>query len=46
MEHAGEGYDFGNGDVLLLPAAVGACSCRPHDLVILLEVSLPERFVT
>ena len=45
LEHAGEGYDFGKGDVLLLPAAVGACSCQPHDLVILLEVSLPERFV-
>lgn len=44
LEHAGEGYDFGKGDVLLLPAAVGACSCQPHDLVILLEVSLPERF--
>lgn len=46
LEQAGDGYDFGKGDVLLLPAAVGACSCRPHDLVILLEVSLPERCVT
>ncbi|MGA8096008.1 MAG: type I phosphomannose isomerase catalytic subunit [Steroidobacteraceae bacterium] len=45
LEDAGEGYDFGKGDVLLLPAAVESCSCRPHDLVTLLEVSLPERFV-
>lgn len=46
LEHAGRRYVFGKGDVLLLPSVVGACSCRPQDSVILLEVSLPERFVT
>jgi mannose-6-phosphate isomerase len=46
LEHAGGSYVFGKGDVLLLPAAVGACSCRPHGVVSLLEVSLPERSVT
>ena len=30
------------GDVLLLPAVVGACSCRPNGTVTLLEISLPE----
>ena len=46
LEHAAGSYAFGKGDVLLLPAALGACSCRPHGVVSLLEVSLPERFVT
>jgi len=46
LEHAGGSYAFGKGDVFLLPAAVGTCSCRPHGVVSLLEVSVPERFVT
>ncbi|MFZ0499289.1 MAG: type I phosphomannose isomerase catalytic subunit [Steroidobacteraceae bacterium] len=46
LEHAGGRYVFGKGDVFLLPSVVGACSCRPQAAVILLEVSLPERFVT
>jgi mannose-6-phosphate isomerase len=46
LEHAGGNYVFGKGDVLLLPAVVGACSCRPHGVVSLLEVSLPEHLVT
>ena len=46
LEHAGGGYVFGKGDVLLLPAVVGVCCCRPRGVVSLLEVSLPERFVT
>jgi mannose-6-phosphate isomerase len=42
LEHAGESYAFGRGDVLLLPAAVGACRCHPRGVVSLLEVSLPD----
>jgi mannose-6-phosphate isomerase len=42
LAHAGTHYDFGKGDVLLLPAVVGACSCRPRGAVSLLEISLPE----
>jgi mannose-6-phosphate isomerase len=41
LEHAGASYAFGKGDVLLLPAVVGACPFHPHGVVSLLEVSLP-----
>ena len=42
VEHGGETYAVGKGDVLLLPAAVGACAFRPSGAVTLLEVALPE----
>ena len=42
VEYAGTSYAFGRGDVLLLPAVVGACRCQPHGVVSLLEVSLPD----
>jgi mannose-6-phosphate isomerase len=43
LDDDGRRYPFGQGDVVLLPAEVGACSCRPADqAVILLEVALPE----
>ena len=42
LEHAGSSYSFGRGDVLLLPAVVGECSCRPRGVVSVLEISLPE----
>jgi mannose-6-phosphate isomerase len=42
LEHSGINYPFGEGDVLLLPAVVGACPCRPNGTVTLLEISLPE----
>lgn len=42
LENAGTRYAFGRGDVLLLPAVIGACSCRPHGVVCLLEISPPE----
>jgi mannose-6-phosphate isomerase len=42
LEHAESHYAFGRGDVVLLPAVVGACLCRPHSTVSLLEISLPE----
>jgi mannose-6-phosphate isomerase len=44
MEHTGASYPFEKGDVVLLPAVVGACSCRPKGKVTLLEISLPEIF--
>jgi mannose-6-phosphate isomerase len=42
LEHAGRNYAFGRGDVLLLPAVVGECSCRPQGVLSVLEISLPE----
>ena len=42
LEHAGMHYRFKKGDVLLLPAVVGACLCRPNGTVKLLEIALPE----
>ena len=42
VEHADTNYAIGKGDVLLLPAVVGACSCRPRGAISLLEISLPE----
>jgi mannose-6-phosphate isomerase len=41
LEHAGASYAVGIGDVLLLPAVIGACFFHPHGVVSLLEVSLP-----
>ena len=46
LENAGADYAFSKGDVLLLPAIVGACSCRPHGPVSLLDISLPKDAVT
>jgi len=42
LEHDGADYAVGKGDVLLLPAVVGACVFRPRSAVSLLELSLPE----
>jgi mannose-6-phosphate isomerase len=42
LEHAGRNYTFGRGGVLLLPAVVGECSCRPQGVLSVLEISLPE----
>ena len=42
LEHDGTDYAVGKGDVLLLPAVVGACAFRPRSAVSLLELSLPE----
>jgi mannose-6-phosphate isomerase len=42
VEHGGETHAAGKGDVLLLPAAVGACAFRPSGPVTVLEVALPE----
>jgi len=45
LEHADATFAFGKGDTLLLPAAVGACSCRPHGTVSLLEIALPGELI-
>jgi mannose-6-phosphate isomerase len=42
LEHDGANYGVGKGDVLLLPAVVGACFFQPHGAVNLLEISLPD----
>jgi mannose-6-phosphate isomerase len=42
LEHRGAIYPIDCGDVVLLPAEVGVCSCRPLTPVTLLEVALPE----
>jgi mannose-6-phosphate isomerase len=42
LEHDGANYTISKGDVLLLPAVIGACSCRPRGAISLLEISLPE----
>ena len=42
VEPGGETYAADKGDVLLLPAAVGACIFRPSGSVTVLEVALPE----
>ena len=42
LVHEGANYSFGKGDVLLMPAVVGACVCPAPGGMTLLEVSLPE----
>jgi mannose-6-phosphate isomerase len=41
VEHCGATYAVGKGDVLLLPAVIGACTFRPFSKVNLLEIALP-----
>jgi mannose-6-phosphate isomerase len=41
LEHRGETYPLKRGDVMLLPAEVGPCPCRPVGEVVLLEVAVP-----
>jgi mannose-6-phosphate isomerase len=42
IEHGGATYAAGKGDVVLLPAAIGACVYRPHGSVSVLEIEIPE----
>jgi mannose-6-phosphate isomerase len=42
VEHDGAMYPVRKGDVVLLPAAVGACAFRPSSAVNVLEIALPE----
>jgi mannose-6-phosphate isomerase len=42
LEQGGTSYPIDRGDVVLLPAEVGACCLRPSNVVCVLEVALPE----
>ena len=42
LEHEGNEYVLAKGDVVLLPAIVGTCICRPVGPITLLETALPE----
>lgn len=42
VNYGGAAYPFAKGDVMLLPAAVGACLCHPRGSISLLEISLPQ----
>ena len=42
VEHDGVTYAVGKGDVLLLPAVLGACAFQPNGAVTVLELALPE----
>lgn len=42
VEHEGTSYPIGKGDVMILPAIVGACFCKPEGAISMLEISLPE----
>jgi len=42
LEHDGVRYAVSRGDVLVLPAALGVCSCSSAETITLLELSLPE----
>jgi mannose-6-phosphate isomerase len=42
VEHGGATYAIGKGDVLLLPAVVGACTFQPRGRVNVLEIEVPE----
>ncbi len=41
LEYSGTNYPIGQGDVVLLPAEVGACTYHPQTPVTMLEVALP-----
>jgi mannose-6-phosphate isomerase len=42
VEHTGATYAVRRGDVLLLPAVLGACTFRPRGAVTVLEIEIPE----
>jgi mannose-6-phosphate isomerase len=42
VQHNGADYACAKGDVMLLPAEIGACWCRPRGSISLLEISLPQ----
>ena len=42
VEHDGALYAVRKGDVMILPAVVGACAFRPAGAVNVLEIALPE----
>jgi mannose-6-phosphate isomerase len=42
VEYGGGTYEAGKGDVFLLPAVLGACTCQPRGAVNVLEIEIPE----
>ena len=42
LNHGGATYEIGKGDVLLLPAVLGACTFQPRGPVNVLEIEIPE----
>jgi mannose-6-phosphate isomerase len=42
VEHGGAAYAVGKGDVVLLPAVLGACTFRPQGAVTVLGIEIPE----
>lgn len=42
LENNGNLYEINRGDVILLPAVVGECSCHPNVTITLLEILIPE----
>ena len=42
VDHGSETHTVGKGDVLLLPAIVGACVFQPHCAMNVLEIATPE----
>jgi mannose-6-phosphate isomerase len=42
IEHAEATYAVAKGNILLLPALVGACTFQPHNAVTLLEIAIPD----
>ena len=42
LDYDCDNYSVNKGDVLFLPAVGGVCNFRPHSVVTLLEISLPE----
>ena len=42
LVNEGNQYAITKGDVVMLPAIVGACMCHPNGIITLLEISLPE----
>jgi len=46
LKQGGVDCDFAQGDVVFLPAVIGACFCHPHGAVNVLEISLPEISMT
>jgi mannose-6-phosphate isomerase len=43
LEHDGTDFTMEKGDVMLLPAAVGACRFRPERSVTLLDIAVPDQ---
>jgi mannose-6-phosphate isomerase len=42
IEYEGATFAVGRGDVILLPAVIGACAFRPQGAVRVLEIAIPE----